>query len=149
MTERLGNHIPPNFKIYTNKAFLYKDYQFSSETPKNRRFFILNRNPFDDQSIIVVWATTKIEECKKRRKDSPEGLVEIHKGVRSYISEPSIVDCHSCKIWYKPALEEDIKKKIAIPLESLPLDIMEQLCRAIGYNTTIAPMDKRLVLPEK
>jgi hypothetical protein len=149
MAERLGNHIPSNFKIYTNKAFLYKDYQFGSETPQNRRFFILNQNPFNDQCLITVSATTNIEGRKAARKDLPEVLVEIPKGTCKYITEPSIVDCLSHKTWYKPELEKKMKSGIVTPLDPLPTDIMEQLYRAIGHNTEIPNMDKRLVFPEK
>lgn len=151
MTEHLGNHVPSNFiksQIYTNKAFLHKDYQFSSENPENRRFFILNQNPFNDQSIITVHTTTQIKRRKAARKKQPEVLVGIPKGTRSYITDESIIDCQSYKVWYKQELEREIEHGIITPLESLPAGIMEQLYQAISYSKTIPDMDKRLIFPE-
>jgi len=151
MTEHLGDYIPPDIiknQIYTNKAFLYKDYQFGSENPENRRFFILNHDALNDQSIITVHTTTKIKSRKKARKNQPEVLVEIPKGTRDYITEESIIDCQSYKVWYKQKLEGEIERGIITPLESLPAGIMEQLYQAISYSKTIPDMDKRLIFPE-
>jgi len=151
MTERLGNHIPPDViksQIYANKAFLYKDYRFGIEYPRDRRFFILNQNPLDDQGIITVHATAQIKTRKAARKKQPEVLVEIPKGTRSYITENSIVDCESHKVWYKQKLEKEIESGIITPLESLPTGIMKQLYQAISHSRTISDMDIRLILSE-
>jgi len=152
MTERLGNHIPPSViksQIYANKAFLYKDYQFGIEYPRDRRFFILNQNPLGDSAIITVHATTNIAMRKAARKNLPEVLVEIPKGTRSYIPKDSIVDCESYIVWRKQKLEKEIESGIITSLEPLPTDKMKQLYQAISLSRTISDMDIRLILEDE
>lgn len=152
MTEHFGNHIPSNLilkQIFTNKAFLYKGFQFQSEAPSDRRFFILNQNPNDDQSIITVHATAQIKTRKAARKKQPEVLVEIPRRTCKYITEKSIVDCESYKVWYKQKLAREIESGIIIPLDPLPATIIEQLLRAISNSKTISDIDLRLILPDE
>jgi len=148
--ERLGNHLPQHIieeKIFVEGGtFLRKAYQFRNEKPKNRRFFVLNKNPKQDNRILTVHATTKAETRKAVRP--PEVLVEIKSAEYESLQEDSIVDCESWKVWHKPHLQQEIADGKIEVLAQLPYPILDKLREAISRSKTLYPIDKRLIIPE-
>jgi len=151
MTDHLGDYLEPEFlenKIYSSKAFLHKSYQFKNEESKQRRFFILNQLPQEDDRIIIVNATTKIQRREKARRRQPKVLVRIPAGTRDYIPEDSIIDCESYAIWHKNKFKGMVKNGQIELLAPLPSEIMDKLYKAISHSRTISDLDSRLVFSE-
>lgn len=148
--DKLGEHFPDELLersvFVEGGAFLKKKHQFRTEPPKPRLFFILNKKPKTDNRIITVHATTKIESRKKVR--AAEVLVEIGPGDYDQIRENSIVDCESHITWHKTTLKKEIKSRNIMPLDVVPVVLLERLRRAIGFSKTLASIDKRLIIPE-
>lgn len=148
--EHIGNHIPSNViknQILVSGGGFLKTHQFQNEPPTKRPFFILNKNPSEDDVLIVVHPQTNIKGRKKHRP--AEVLVEIQKGECSALNEHSIIDCESCNIWRRSIIESQIEKGEVEPLEQLPLAKLECIRNAISASKTLAPIDKRLVLGEE
>ena len=149
--ERLGEHFPKHTLeksiFIEGGAFLIKQYEFRNEGLKDRRFFILNKNPSIDSVIITVHVTTKIETRKAVRP--PEVLVEIKCDEYMSLGKDSIVDCESYNVWNKKILCEKIAKGEIEVLSQLPVKILNKLRTAISNSKTLSPIDKRLIFPEE
>lgn len=123
-------------------AFRY-DFQFTDEGQKFRFFFVLNRNPQEDDILVLVTATTKITKARKRVRR--RNLVAISPGDYDSLSTDSVVDCSSPLIYPKQKIVEAIKKKQVIFLPPLPTGVLQNLRTALLSATTVSPEIKRLV----
>jgi hypothetical protein len=146
---RLLNSFPPEKikkTILAAGGAFRKKHEYRNEGEKSRYFFILNRFPEKDDRLIIVTATTKIQQRKKHRL--PQVLVEIKPKDYPSLEEHSIIDCESAVIWNRAKFEEQINKGEVEPLATLPDFILEKLRTAISFSRILAPIDKRLVLGE-
>lgn len=59
-------------------------------------FVVINTNPITEQIILLVCSSSKIENVKRRNRDSlPETLVEVGQAQYSDFSRDSIFDCNN------------------------------------------------------
>jgi hypothetical protein len=148
--DKLGDNFPKELiekSIFIKGGvFLKKKHQFRSELPKPRIFFVLNTQPQNDDRIITVHATTKIESRKKVRIS--EVLVEIKPDEYEELKDFSIVDCESFIVWRKIELQKCIKSGDIIPLKTVSENLLNKLRVAIANSKTLATIDKRLIIPE-
>lgn len=148
--EHLGNGIPKEFIakliFVEGGSFLKNNHQFQNEPPKDRRYFILNKDPQNDNTIVTVHATTQKEKRKAVRSENV--LVEIGNGECSAITQNSIIDCESWKVWPKTQLIDLVNDGTIESLDTLPPEILAKLRIAIGNSKTLYPIDKRLIFPD-
>lgn len=92
-------NIPPEIQIYATIR-PGAVYYFIEETLYSREphyFIVLNHHPAEDEVILLVCASSRIQETKKRaqRRSLPEAtLVEIRKDEYPDFTTDSIVDCN-------------------------------------------------------
>ena len=150
MTEHLLNSFPPD---RIQKAILVpggafrRKHEYRDEGQKKRFFFILNESPEKDDRLILVTATTKIQERRQRR--TGEVLVEITPHEYCPLESNSVIDCESCLVQRKDLIEGQIRRHEIEPLQPVPQAILKRLWRAVSFSKTLAPVDKRLVLGDE
>lgn len=62
---------------------------------KPRCFYLLNSNPFDDKTLLLVTPQHEIAKRQRARAGSPQVLVYLLPGDHEYIEVPCVVDCMS------------------------------------------------------
>jgi hypothetical protein len=152
MVESLRNSFPPEFiskQILVSGGAFRKHHEFRNEGEKKRFFFVLNKNPEQDDVILLVTASTKIKELKLKYKDRPDVLVEISPSEYQPLEQPSIVNCEAARAYLKSHIQQFIDNGEIDPLQPLPPKIVEKLHNAIAKCKVIPPEDKRLVLGEE
>jgi|GEM_PF-1676984 len=121
------------------------------EGAKYRYYFVLNANPLMDNIILLVTATTKIAE--HRRKYQTDVLVEIDPTQYKPLEQKSLVNCEFARAYHRPHLEAKLRKALAQKkleiLEPLPEKILRRLRDALSECRNVAPIDKQLALGEE
>ena len=152
MVENLSDSFPPEFiskHIFVPGGAFRKYHEFRDEGEKNRFFFVLNKNPQQDNVILLATASTKIEKLVHRYQDRPEVLVAIKHCDYEPLPELSIIDCEAARAWPKSYIQQAIDNHEIELLQPLSSDILEKLRYAISKCKVIPPEDKRLVLGEE
>ena len=121
----------------------------SDPKPKNRYFFILNRDPERDEEIVLVTPTTQGQRRREARGKAGEAsIVDLSPQEYSALEVPSTVDCNSAEVWTKAELGRRIAAREASILDPLPETMLKRLREAVLCSRLIEPRIKRLVLGE-
>lgn len=107
--------------IKEGSVYYFSDNELNSKEP--HYFIVLNHNPKNEEILLLVCSTTKINERKKIRKLFKNTLVEISKRDYSDFKYDSIIDCN---IIFPRTIEEIISK-----LKSDDLKIKKEMDSAI------------------
>ncbi len=76
-------------------VFYFKEESFeNSNTP--HYFILLNNNPKFDEVLVLVYATSKVEKVKQRRRNCPkQTLIDIMPEDYRDFTLPTIIDCNT------------------------------------------------------
>lgn len=110
-------------------------------------FVILNKKPLEDEALILVNATTKIEERKQMQKNMPpETLIEVSPTECCELTRDSIFDCNSVT---EKSLDSLIAKleenKLGICREIMPTEILEKLRNGVIKSPVVNRSHKKLI----
>lgn len=133
------------FKQVWVQGGAFRKYHSSTNEPeKNRFFFILNKNPSQDNVILVATSTTKIEEHK--RKFSAAVLVELTSDDYAPLPETCLINCERARARNRKDFEKFITEKKIEVLWPLKPKIIGRIEKAIKACKILADEDKKLVL---
>ena len=62
---------------------------------KRRCFYLLNVNPLNDQTLLLVTPQREIMKRQRARAQYPQVLVYLKPGDHEYVTAPCVVDCMS------------------------------------------------------
>ena len=104
--------VPPDVRIKVlicpGRTYLFKAEEHDGD--KKHFFVILNTDPWNQNEIVMVFATTITEKhsAEKYSKMYNEGtIVQVTSDDMPYISRPSLFNCNNCSVKTK---EEIIRK---------------------------------------
>lgn len=145
---RLGDSMPPEIKeactLVAGGAYR-QEHQFrEGEKVKPRFFFIINKLPDNDDTLIIVTATTKIKKHVARWPRNV--LVIVEPSEYDEFTKKSLINCSLAMKRPKAELIQEIRQNKAGPLARLPEAVLEKIRKAVAVATTLSPKDKRLVL---
>lgn len=115
----------------------------TDDRPKYRYFFVLNRSPQTDKTILLSTTTTQLE--KRRCVRPPEVLVSIMPSDYESLEKPSLIDCESVIPILADELRAKVTEKEVMPLPALPDEVMIRIHKGIAHAKTLTPRMKRLV----
>jgi hypothetical protein len=146
--QRMPPHLIESQILISGGAFKMK-YQFGSEEPKPRLFFVL-KSPVRDDYLFMVTATTEIRRRKKRFRHDREALVIITPSEYNALKQTSLFDCgspiHNVR---KAEVIARISKYEVQPLPQLPDHLLERLRNAVSRSKRLTSNQKRLVLGDE
>lgn len=119
----------------------------TEEGSKYRYYFVLNQNPQNDDTILLVTATTQI--AKYKSKYPPDVLVEIRCSEYVPLKQNSLVNCELARAYSKKKLKKTITASKFEILEPLPATILKKLLSALAECKNVVPIDKQLALGEE
>jgi len=87
---------------------VYYFQERSLTSPQPHYFVVLNLDPLGDEFLILLIASSKVDEVKRRNRHLPSStLVEIDPTDYSDFSLPTIVDCNR---WFRVTKQELLQK---------------------------------------
>lgn len=125
--------IPANVQIRSTikpgSVFLFIEESFKVEYP--HFFIVINKTPIDEDLILLVASSSKVEKVKRRRRNLPDTIVAISKEEYGPFSGDSIIDCNEVidKSTYK--LIRKLEKSELQRKKEMPLKIVAKLRRAV------------------
>lgn len=118
------------------------------ENEKYRYFFIVSKDPANNNEILMVTATTQKETQLK--KFPAEVLVNLDKKDYPSLREDSIINCERARVKNKQLLRKSLENadnqgeyEFLTPLSE---PIIKKICTAIAKCKTLPPIDKALAI---
>ena len=117
---------------------------YCTESNKYRYFFVLNKDPLRDKTILLVTPTTKIAyHVRKYRRDY---LVMIEKGQHPNLKNRCLINCSRIISERRAMFEIRERQGAYNPINPLPLQIMEQIRNAVRVCDTLEKERKIIIL---
>ena len=142
--------IPANIRVgaslIQSAVFYFKEESFeNSENP--HYFIVLNNAPKQDETLALVYASSKIEKVRHRRKNCLEQtLVEIAISEYREFTLPTMIDCNSV-IEISPAkLIEKLESGDLKICENMPASIFGMIRAGVLMSRVVEMRVKKLVL---
>lgn len=122
-------------------------YECLDEGPKNRFFFVANREPANDQTIILFSPTTQIEKRRSHHRHRADlVLVPLDSTVYPDVTSPCVIDCESWIKRKRAVFEEQALAGLYSPRTPLPLRLLAKIRAGVSASRTLSPAEKRLIL---
>ncbi|OXU14699.1 hypothetical protein [Sedimentisphaera salicampi] len=120
------------------------------ENEKFRFYFIVNLDPQNQDRLLMLTATSRIESV--RNKFPEEVLVLIKKSDFPNLERDSLINCEMARVKLKKQLRKSLLKakengKLLF-LDPLPESLLLKVRSAIAKCKTIPPIDKKLAVAE-
>ncbi len=143
--------IPANAYIWTTikrgSVYYFKDEGFSSSDP--HYFVVLNKNPKNNNILILVCATSQIEKRKaiaQKLKFPEETLVEVSPLDFVFFKKNSLFDCNSV---IEKSIESIIEKlsnnELQICPQDMPDDIVDTLVKGVLASNQVVEGNKKIL----
>ena len=149
MNARFSESWPPELvsgQVLVPGGAYRKDFAFGEEHPKWRYFFILNRQPLQDETLIVCTATTKIKKSLKNWRWGRQTIVVVSRQEYPSLETRSLVNCNLAAKKPRSELQQEIEDGKIAPLAPLPSLILARLRDAVKASVTLEPWVKKLVV---
>jgi len=117
--------VPPEIAIRATikpgSVYYFTEGSFSSSEP--HYFIVLNSDPLNDQVILLVCASSKIDKVMKRRKTCPEEtLIKVNSVQYPDFPVDSIIDCNSIlQVTITKLVEKLSKRELRLKTEMDPV----------------------------
>jgi hypothetical protein len=109
-------------------------------------FIVVNRNPIDDEVLLLAVASSKVESVRQRRRQlPPETLVEITPADYREFKLPSIVDCNRV---FRKSLAElvvDWNAGNIEPKDDLPTSLLARIQAGMKLSPQVENEAKALI----
>lgn len=134
-----------NLCLHEGAVFYLVDRTFSSLEP--HYFVVLNHNPYSEELLVLVVASSQIENVKKRRSHLPkETLVEIDKDMYESFTKDSIIDCNSARTKSRSQILEQLNAG-GSQVFPMPKEILKKLRQGV-LASPVVETSVKLILRE-
>ncbi len=133
--------------IQTGAVYYFEEELLSS--PEPHYFIVLNKNPRNEEVLILVCASSQVEKRKqisKRLRFPTETLVIISPSEYPLFTKETVVDCNSVFEKNAQSLVDKLEHgKLKICVELIPEQIVEKLVKGIIASAKISENIKKLL----
>jgi hypothetical protein len=140
--------IPPSIAIDKNirkgSVYYFTNDKFISTEPHYH--IVLNENPLDDELLLLVVSSSKIDNVKRINKNNPsETVVEICPTAYPAFTKKSIIDCNKPYITSKKELRNKfISGKLKLKCE-MDIDLVNILINGVLKSKIVENSLKRIL----
>ncbi len=114
------------------------------ETTESHFFIVTNKDPCNEENIILACANSNIDRIKRLRRNCPETtLVEIAPSEYPDFSVNSIIDCNRV---IEKSIEQIISSKILKVKEEMDFILVEKIRRGIIDSPVVEKRIKKALL---
>ena len=143
MMSKLGDQFPDKVRLapLEKRGAVFR--MLDRQSGKSRFFFILNRDPSADDSLLVVTCTSQIGDNLRRfGKDAVEIITP-----EEYppLSMPSLITFKSIHRFAK----ERLAARVTDWCDPLPETVLKRLQNAVSKSRVVSRRDKRTILGEE
>jgi len=146
MPDRLGSRMPPDFvqkHLMVQGGAFRRNWEFKNEGTKWRYFFILNKSPVEDDRLLIVTATTKVQ--KTVRLFGP-AVVVVNPREYASLEQESAINPAMPQEKTKQEIIDAITRRAIHVIVPLPESVLARVLKAVETVTTITPKNKVLIL---
>jgi hypothetical protein len=129
--------------IKPGSVFYFVEETFASRDP--HYFVVLNHNPLNESTLLLVCASSQVEKVKRRRRGLPGTTIEVLKHQYPAFSLDSIIDCNY-------VLEKEIGELVARLAEGrlktkpqMDISLVEAIRQAVANSPLVKKRTKELL----
>jgi hypothetical protein len=125
-------------------VYYLQDRRLSS--PEPHYFVVLNVDPACDACLVLVVASSKIDNVRRRRLDMPpDTLVEIPPSDYAEFSVQSIVDCNTLFSVTRQELLQKLQAGVAAEMAAMPAGLLARLRQGVLASPLIEESTKDIL----
>ncbi len=132
--------------IKPGSVYYFPEASFSS--PEPHYFVVLNHNPLTDTFLVLVCASSQIENVKRRRLNCPAStLVEMTPADYASFTKPTIIDCNDV---HEHTIDDLVSMRGKYDLKTKPemaTAILETLRQAVIASPLVTGKIKAMLKP--
>lgn len=146
--------LPPDvFEMYILRpgGAFRSPHRFASDPQaKDRYWLVLNLRPQEDEELVLVTPTTKVERRREARgRWGRDALVDLTPEEYPALEQACVVDCNSLVVWSRDELRRRVVGNEVQYLDPLPDPVLSRLRTAVASARQVPARIKRLVIREE